>query len=403
VTLQDKPPILTGAEPPYGDCIGCGTSTDRKSPTGHWVCIRCAVIADKTTSNLKTDGTLAQLVDISLPPIHWSIGDILPEGLTVLAGAPKLGKSWLALQWALAIASGTKAFGQYETTKGDVLYIALEDGERRMQSRAERLGALKMPVEDLRRFHYRITYPVLTRDGEGFEELDRWMQDHPHTRLIVADTWQKLCGPLPGKDKYAEEYSVLGRLQQFATKHNLAIILVHHLRKATSSDWIERVSGSQAVTGAADTVLGLFRERGQMDAVLRVTGREVNEQDLALQFDFGKWLLMGDAEEYALSVEQQEILQTIDDLGGEAAIKDISAAINKSLSTVSHLVSKLNKDNRVFKVSHGVYALNPLRTHSTRSTSTPNVEQVERIEWSSSDSSYPQEELGNNEPEEDPF
>lgn len=406
MTLPPSAPILDGNEPPYGDCIGCGTATDRKSPTGHWVCLKCALLADETTASLSGGGTLAGLVDATFKPIHWAIEGLVPEGLSVLAGSPKLGKSWLALAWTIAVAGGIKAMGTYPTTKGEALYIALEDGERRLQARSVLLGATKLPTEDLNRFHYRLDWPPLSRNDEGFDALDKWVANHPNTKLIVIDTWQKIAGPLPGKDKYAEEYALAGRLQRFATIHELAIVVVHHIRKAPSGDWTERISGSQAITGAPDTLMALFRERGSMDAVLKITGREVDEQELALHFDNGKWRALGSAEDYRVTVEQKEVIDAIDALGGEAAVKDISAAINKSLSATSHLISKLERDNRVEKVKYGVWRIRDSSLEGAQSAQTlkPTLNTLSTFSGGEDQEVSDEPDIGSDEyPEEDPW
>jgi hypothetical protein len=198
-----------------------------------------------------TGGTVAELLGKTIDPIRFIVEGLIPEGLTLLVGKPKLGKSWLAILFALLAAAGNPVFG-FRTRCHEALYIALEDGERRLQGRLQYLGAGKLPR--LERFHYRTGWPTLDRGG--LEELEQWMSSHPETRLIVIDTWAKIRGHLPGKDRYSEEYALLGALQTFALKHGIALVLVHHLRKEGADDWIEQTSGSQAMTGAADTILG---------------------------------------------------------------------------------------------------------------------------------------------------
>ena len=182
------------------------------------------------------------------------------------------------------------------------------------------------------------------------------MSDHDDCRLIVVDTYGKLRGDLPGKDRYQEEYRVLGALQTFATAHRAAVLLVHHLRKQAADDWLEQLSGTQAITGAADTLLGLFRERGVMDATLRLVSREIDEKDLALRFDGGRWESMGEAAAYRTTTERHAILQAIEALGGEAKVSDIAALVDKTTANTSKMIVGLETEDLVRKIRYGVYA-----------------------------------------------
>lgn len=299
-------------------------------------------------------GTLAELMVKEIEPIRWVVDGLIPEGLTILAGKPKLGKSWLALAVSLSICAGEEALGHH-TDKAEVLYVALEDGERRLQDRVRILGGENHSNGALSRFHYRTLWPSL--DQGGLAALEEWMGKHADTRLVVVDTYGKMRGDLPGKDRYQEEYAVLGALQTFATTHRCAVLLVHHLRKQGADDWLEQLSGTQAITGSADTLLGLFRERGVMDATLRLVSREIDEKDLALRFDGGRWESMGDAALYRTTTERLEILNAIQDLGGEAKAHDIASLIDKRSNTVTRLLLNLEKERLVRKVRYGVYEL----------------------------------------------
>jgi hypothetical protein len=328
-------------------------------------------------ADVEHPGTLAELVKRDIEPIRFVIEGLVPEGLTLLAGKPKLGKSWLALMLSLCVCSGRDVLG-HATMPSEVAYIALEDGERRLQDRVHKLGGHKYG-EALRRFHYRTAWPVLSHGG--LEQLEQWMIDHPDTRLIVIDTLGKIRGDLPGRDMFSEEYKLYGRLQTFASNHRVALLLIHHLRKQGADDWLEQTSGSQAITAAADTILGLFRERGQMDATLRLASREVPERDIALRFDGGVWSSLGDAAKYRLTVERSQILEALTELGGEAKVAEIADHVGKEPANTSKLLGKLADVGAVHKVAWAVYALTPpvevgapVETQSTVSTTSTNQE-----------------------------
>ena len=207
--------------------------------------------------------TLDKLRNKAFPPIKWIVPLYLPEGLTVFAGKPKIGKSWLMLGVALGVARGTKALGQ-KVEKGDVLYCGLEDGERRMQDRCTKiLGA------DLKTWPKNFTFRwgLDALDDGGLDFLEKWLTDHPNRRLVVIDTLGKVKGnKARDEEQYLFDYRMVGSLQELSTKYRAAIVVVHHVRKAAAEDVLDTVSGSTGIAGAADSVMVLGRERGGVQA-----------------------------------------------------------------------------------------------------------------------------------------
>lgn len=374
---DDTPTDLPGEAETAPPCLSCGKPSVWTSPTGHHLCEECRTAYDRRFP--PTSDTLAELLERDLEPIRWTVEEMIPEGLTFLAGKTKLGKSYLVLGLALAVASG-QPFLNYRTHRGAVLYIALEDGERRIQSRALWLGAGKM--DGLDQFHYRTQWPSL--DHGGLDQLEQWIVDYPDTQLIIVDTFGRLRGEVAGRDRYAEEYAVLGRLQGFAIKNRIALVIVHHLRKQSADDWLEGLSGSQAVTGAADTILGLYRDRGQADAVLRTVSRDADEFEVALQFNDGRWTYLGPAADYRHSIDRQAVLDALRDLGGEAKVSEIASLVDKTAANTSKLLIKLAADGAVHKTKYGVYSLvevvEVVELHPSESLSTP-VEVVEQLNF----------------------
>lgn len=331
----------------------------------------------RSTMNGSSGGTLAELLEKQIPPVRYVVHNLIPEGLTLLAGKPKLGKSWLALGISLGVCAGVETLGHW-TEEGEVLYIALEDGERRMQDRVRILDG-HLLGDSLHHFHYRTTWE--TFDRGALDQLEKWMRDHPDTRLIVVDTYGKIQGEVAGKDRYSEEYRLLGGLQTFATIHRVAVILVHHLRKQGADDWLEQLSGSQAITGAADTLLGLFRERGLMDATLRLVSRDLDEADYALKFDGGRWESMGDATQYRTTVERGEIIDALESMGGTGKVGDIANLTGRTSASTSKLLAGLEVEGTVTRIQYGIYALThtvevvePIPSTSTTSTALVSLE-----------------------------
>lgn len=227
----------------------------------------------------------------TFPPPRWAVPGLIPEGLTILAGAPKLGKSWLSLAVCLDVANGTPVLGGIDADPGRTLYAALEDTPRRLQGRLHTMGALDVP-EGFTTITELPTIPHAT------DLLDEHVAEYPDTRLVVLDVMAKVR-PMTaaGQDRYEADYRVMGALKAFADRHGVAVIAVTHTRKMADSDVFNTVSGSTGLTGSADTTIVLHRPRGETDAILSVTGRDVFEAEYAVRFDTttGRWNLVGDS------------------------------------------------------------------------------------------------------------
>src|SRR5258708_16017418 len=180
---------------------------------------------------------LPELLSWELPPVRWTIPEILPEGLTLLAGKPKLGKSWLALSVALSIAAGGVALGAQPITKGDVLYLALEDNAHRLQARARRL--LSSMTETPNNLEFALDWPRL---GEGgLASLEEDLKAHPDLRLVVIDTWARVAPPSGERrcSQYEGDYESLTPLKRLADTYHVSILAVHPLRKTGSNDVLD--------------------------------------------------------------------------------------------------------------------------------------------------------------------
>lgn len=222
--------------------------------------------------------TARDLMGATFPEPRWAVPGLVAEGLNLLVGSPKLGKSWLCLGLAVAIASGGKALGKIDVEQGAVLYAALEDNPRRLQNRLRSvLGGQPVP-EDL---HITTSLPRLP---ELHTFLAGWLDANPSARLVIVDVLRKVRPLGDGRgNAYNEDYDSMGALKRLADKYGVAIIAVHHTRKmADDSDVFNEVSGSTGLTGAADAILIAKRSRNTAEAVLHVTGRDVNEQEYGL-------------------------------------------------------------------------------------------------------------------------
>ena len=212
----------------------------------------------------------------SRPPI---IGGLLYPGTYLLAGAPKVGKSFLVAQLAFHISTGQQLWG-FPVQKSTVLYLALEDDYRRLQDRMFRMFG----VESTEHLHFATCAKQV---GSGLEEqLEMFLREHPDTRLIIIDTLQKIRELGSEAYSYAGDYEIVGKLKTFADKHGICLLLVHHTRKQPATDKFEMISGTTGLLGCADGAFLLQKERGTtMNGTLDVVGRDQGEQKLHLVRD----------------------------------------------------------------------------------------------------------------------
>lgn len=228
-------------------------------------------------------GTAKTLLTKQFDPLRWVIPGILPTGLTLFAGAPKVGKSWAVLDWCVAVASGGHVFGEIAVHPGHTLYLALEDNDRRLQ---RRLGYATRGDKPPEFFHY--STDQVERVGAGFEQrLSRWLDRRPKARLVVIDTLARIRPATDGKQGvYEADYAVCAPLLKIAGDYDVAIVLVHHTNKSKSGDALERVSGSQGLAGGCDNVFVLERDREEGKATLNVRGRDIeHDGDISLFWD----------------------------------------------------------------------------------------------------------------------
>ena len=211
------------------------------------------------------------LMDERIEPLQFCIDTLLPQGLIILAGPPKVGKSWLVLDWCLSISKGEKVWN-YTTKQGTTLCICLEDNKRRLQKR------LNVITDDVPRNIFFATSSCSL--AEGLEEQ-------------IEDI------------SYANDYYEISKLKNLADKLDISLLLIHHFRKESSGDFLNNFSGSTAITGCADTLISISeKERGQNRAVMQCSGRDIEERKIEIEFskETHKWNIVPD------SLENPEIL-----------------------------------------------------------------------------------------------
>ena len=221
-------------------------------------------------------------------PVSFVVDDLLPQGLHLLAGAPKIGKSWLALWLAVMVAKGDPIWGM-GVKQGTTLYLCLEDSTLRIQNRLFEITD-NAPAS----VHFTTNSDTL---GKGLEEqLCAFLSEHPDTVLVIIDTLQMIRGT--GYDNtYANDYRDLSALKRIADAHGIAILLIHHLRKELADDVFSRISGTTAISGAVDSSFTLVEDkRGSGKATLSCIGRDIEYRELTLERNAENvWELVSDS------------------------------------------------------------------------------------------------------------
>ena len=219
---------------------------------------------------------LYQTTYASRPPI---IDGLLYAGAYILAGAPKIGKSFLVAQLAYHVSAGSRLWN-YKVHQGAVLYLALEDDFQRIQSRM----FMMYGVEDSEKLYFAT---AANKVGQGLnDQLENFIKEHADTKLIIIDTMQKIREFSGEAYSYASDYAIIGQLKQFADKHGVCLLIVHHTRKQPAVDSFDMVSGTNGLSGSADgTLLMQKKKRTGLDATVDVVGRDQQDQILYLRKD----------------------------------------------------------------------------------------------------------------------
>lgn len=301
----------------------------------------------------------ADLMNMQFREIKWCVQDILPEGTYLLSAKPKVGKSWLALQIALAIVKGTQSLGK-QCESGSALVLALEDNQRRLQSRLARLGAFIFPdMERLKKLEVATEWPRVNEGGS--EKIEQWIVANPDARLVVIDTLAKFRPTTAGRaSAYEQDYEAMAPLKALSDKYNVTILIVTHNRKMSSDDPLDTISGTMGLSGGCDGALIIDRQRGNNDATLHLIGRDI-ENDGAFSIRFQKdsctWEMLGGSEEITASKSRDFLLRLFKDEGRPLTPKEVAELTGRPSSTVRRLLSEMVKSGNLEKSDIGVYHL----------------------------------------------
>ena len=241
------------------------------------------------TKNMLTVVDGETLMDMKLPPTKFCVETLLPQGVSILGGAPKIGKSWMVLDLCVRIAKG-EAIWNLSTQKGTTLYLCLEDPLNRIQQR------LCMLTDEVPENAYFATVAGTLADGLC-EQIRKFVSEHPDTVLVAIDTFQ-IVRANTTDTSYANDYDDVRQMKQLADELSISILLVHHLRKQGDSDPLNKISGTTGIIGAMDAIFVLDKSKRNADmATLVCTGRDIEyrEMEMWLSKDDCVWNLVSDS------------------------------------------------------------------------------------------------------------
>jgi hypothetical protein len=306
---------------------------------------------------LEAIGDGATLDGKEFKPLEWFVEGMLPAGLALLVSPPKIGKGYIALDLALAIARGLPAFHNVVTTQCDTLYLALEDNERRLQYRMRRiLAGSRAPAN----FRYAFRWPA---GPAALDALNKYLDGNPLCRFVIIDVLAKVRGDLEGRrTAYAQDYADIGAFHELATEREILLLLNHHTRKEGSDDVFNRINGTAAIMGAADTVWMLDGKRNELAATLSIAGRDIeNGGNFALSREAGVsvWKIEGPAEAFHQAKLQDRVSGFLHEQQEPVTPTEIAAALGIRGGIVRPILSRLKKAGTVEQPEYGKWKARP--------------------------------------------
>lgn len=297
-----------------------------------------------------------KILETEYPPLQELVPGLLTAGLSYLIGKPKVGKSWLGMQLAYAVMTGGKIFDK-DVQKGTVLYFALEDGERRLQKRMIKQNWPHREGVDFVLFDEFQNKIGALNSKENSTALLKFIQRRDY-RLVIVDTFSRAI--LGDQLKVDEMTNALGPLQYYALSAGLSFLIIDHMPKNINPgdfDAITHVYGSVAKAGIADLSWALYREKGRYGGtVLAVTGREIEEQNLRLNFDkeLCCWQCEGEWSEVRMTYKRKELLDVLEELGPVKA-KELADALHADVPNTMRQLRILNDAGLVEKRPDGTW------------------------------------------------
>lgn len=296
---------------------------------------------------------IQSLLAKEFPPLKWVVQDVLPAGVTLFAAAPKTGKSWLALDVAVCVAAGVPTLGDRKTNKGRVLYLALEDNERRLNERVSAVMSARGVITDA--FDYATEWERI--DMGGVERIVGWLQEHSDSALVVVDTLAKIKPDLrANKDRYAQEYAAMSQLKALSDQYDVSILVITHTRKQEGADPVDAISGSLGLSGGVDNTWVMKKPRGEHAATFFVIGRDIVEEvNYGLRWDQNRcvWSIDGTAAEVSANTARQAVIAVLRKSKQPLSVEEIATDVSKDRSSTQRLLVSLCESGMIKRTKHG--------------------------------------------------
>jgi RecA-family ATPase len=293
--------------------------------------------------------TAKAIFNTQYPDFEFLVPGFIPaQGLTLIVGPVKLGKSWFILQICLALSIGGYAVDSIEVKKQRGIYLSLEDTARRLNGR---LHKISMPINDDVIF---ITNGLTGHDGLVF--LKNYIEENQEIKYLVIDTLGRFSQG-KGKSNFQDDYDWLSEIKELADQEGIAIVVIHHTRKMKdSADEFNEISGTTGLIAVADSLILLKRARHSTQGELVCTGRDFEEKKYAVEFspESCRWSIKGKSTINSFSPERQLILKQLL-IYGEMTPQEIGIHINKDPKLISNTLCKMLKEGLVVKGSRYSY------------------------------------------------
>jgi hypothetical protein len=305
-----------------------------------------------------TIGRVSDLMGEDLPPIQWIIPGLVSQGFGYLAAAPGTGKTWMLLQWALAVASGGRVFGHIQVEAAPVLFLALEDNKASLQERIRLLGCERIPEG----FYYStMDAGWAPLDDGGLHQLENAILA-TSPALVIVDTLTSISPDTKaGGNPYRAEYQSYIPVRALAEKHECAIIGSWHFTKGVRGikrEIMEMTSGTIGLPAVSVNRIGMVREGDSNDARMKSNSKRGKEADLALRFDpqTGQWVLLGDTKEVQAKESRETVFSALEE-HGVVSFKDLLDMTSMDYNALLQLLQRLKREGAITSAGKGLYEL----------------------------------------------
>jgi hypothetical protein len=299
------------------------------------------------------EATALELYESTVKKEKHPIEHVLPKGLSIIAGRPKEGKTIISNQMAISVASGEKFLNHFDVAQSAVLYLSLEEHRDLITERLQRIYPNKPPLNNI---HF--AFGWLPINEGGFEYLGNYIETKSDIKLIFIDTLSALVNGQSNSGKgYINEYGDAQKIHQIAKAGNVSVVLLHHTVKQSKGN-LNDLYGSSGYSATADNIFLLNSDKARGLGKLQLSSR-YGDAEYALKFnkDQGCWEYLGEADEFDLTQEREEILAVLYEAYGPMQVKFIAKELRKKVPATSNLLKKLLKQGLVFSPSYGAYEL----------------------------------------------